>query len=150
MISLQSSGPSNKTLITAKYHIVITLKKSWLLSFFRLRVIINGKDIYTLVKGEKLVIPLTENNPKIVLTDGYHITKPLELVFHHIHTYYFRVVCVIDNYQLVAGIAATIIIYLLGLLTGFLAIKLVSFFPIFYFLFFYYIRRKDFLQIHAA
>jgi len=126
------------------------LKKSWLLSFLRLRVIINGKDIYTLVKGEKLIIPLTENNPKIVLTDGYHITKPLELVFHHIHTYYFNVVCVIDNFQLAAGIAATIIIYLFGLLTGFFIIKLASFFPLFYFLFFFYIRRKDFLQIHAA
>lgn len=91
-----------------------------------------------------------ENNPKIVLTDGFHITKPLEIVFHHIHTYYFRVACVIDNFQLAAGIAATIIIYLFGLLTGFFIIKLLSFFPILYFLFFFYIRRKDFLQIHAA
>ncbi len=110
----------------------------------------NGKDIYTLVKGEKLVIPVMENNPKIVLTDGYHITKPLELVFHHIHTYYFKVVCVIDNFQLAAGIGATIIIYLFGLLFGFFILKLLSFFPICYFLFFYYIRKKDFLQIHAA
>jgi hypothetical protein len=121
-----------------------------LLNFFKVRVIVNGTKIYGLKKEEKLIIPLEENNPKIVLTDGYHYTRPLEIVFHHIHTYYFRVVCIIDNHQLSVGIAMIFICYLLGFATGFFLLKLLSFFPVIYFLFFYYINRKDFLQIKAA
>jgi hypothetical protein len=129
---------------------VLTLKKSWILNLFRIKVIINGKNIYSLTNDDKLVISVSENNPKIVVTDGYHYTKPLELVFHQVPTYYFRVACILDNHQLAVGIAMIIICYLLGFATGFFVIKLLSFFPILYFLFFYYINRKDFLQIHAA
>lgn len=113
-------------------------------------MIVNGKNIYSLSDKEKLIIPIEENNPKIVVTDGYHITKPLELVFHRVHTYYFRVACIIDNKQLAVGIALMILLFLLGFGTGFFLIKLFSFFPIAYFLFYYYINRKDFLQIRAA
>jgi hypothetical protein len=126
------------------------LKKSWLLSLFNIKVIINGQNIYALTHNDKLIITLNENNPKVVVTDGYHYTKPLELVYHHIHTYYFRVVCIIDNPQLAVGVAMIIICYLLGIATGFFIVKLFSFFPILYFLFIYYINRKDFLQIRAA
>lgn len=121
-----------------------------MLSLFKIKVIINGKNIYPLTHDDKLTITLNENNPKVVVTDGYHYTKPLEIVYHHIHTYYFRVVCIIDNQQLAVGIAMIIICYLLGFATGFFIVKLFSFFPIIYFLFIYYINKKDFLQIHAA
>jgi hypothetical protein len=121
-----------------------------LLSLFKIKVIVNGKNIYSLARNEKLEITVNENNPKVVVTDGFHYTKPLEVVYHHIHTYYFRVACIIDNRQLTAGIAMIFICYLLGFATGFILIKLFSFFPIAYFLFIYYINRKDFLQIHAA
>lgn len=117
---------------------------------FKIKVIINGRNIYSIKSDEKLEITLHENNPKIVVTDGYHHTKPLELVFHQVHTYYFRIACIIDNQQLAVGIAWMIIFYLLGFGTGFFIIKLISFFPIVYFLFFYYINRDDFLQIRAA
>jgi hypothetical protein len=56
----------------------------------------------------------------------------------------------IENQQLAVGVALMIIFYLLGFGTGFFVLKLISFFPILYFLFVYYMNRKDFLQIHAA
>lgn len=90
------------------------------------------------------------NNPKIVATDGYHITQPLELVFHHIHKYHFKIVCVIGDSQLAAGLVLMAVLFLVGLLTGFIVIKLLSILPIIYFLFLYYINRKDFIQIRAS
>src|SRR5690606_17322020 len=87
----------------APYHIVITRRKHLLLNFLKIKVIVNGTEIYPIAKGEKLVIPVKFNNPKIVATDGYHITQPLELVFHHIHRYHFKIVCVIGDSQLAAG-----------------------------------------------
>lgn len=88
-----------------------------------------------------------ENNPKVVITDGYHFTEPVELIYHHLNTYYFKVVCVIDDLQLLSGSFLLIVLYLLGFYSDVFILKVISFFPIIYFLFFYYINRKQFIQI---
>ena len=107
----------------------------------------NGKEIYPLPDSKPVMITVMENNPKVVITDGYHFTKPVELVYHHLDTYYFKVICVIDDMQLLAGSMLLIVLYLVGIYTGILILKLVSFSPIVYFLFYYYINRKEFIQI---
>jgi len=129
---------------------VITRKKQILLSFLNIRVIINGNEIYPVKQGERVVISVESNHPKVVVTDGYHFTKPLELVYHHLHTYYFKIVCAIDDTQLLAGFCLLVLFYLMGFATGIFALKLVSLFPILYFLFLYYINRKEFIQIQAV
>ena len=129
---------------------MITRKKQILLRFLSIRVIVNGVEIYPVKQGERLVISMESNNPKVVVTDGYHFTKPLELVYHHLHTYYFKIVCAIDDTQLLAGCCLLALFYLLGFATGFLVLKLLSLFPILYFLFLYYINRKEFIQIQAV
>lgn len=131
----------------ASYHIVITRKNQVLLSFLKIRVIVNGKEIYPLLNDKPVVISVQENHPKIVVTDGYHHTKPLELVYHHLHTYYFKVICAIGDVQLAAGLLMLALLYLLGFYSGIFILKLISFFPILYFLFLYYINRKEFIQI---
>ena len=108
---------------------------------------VNGKEIYPLPSSKPVVVTVKENNPKIVVTDGYHFSKPLEIVYHHLNTYYFKVICAIDDLQLLAGSLLLILFYLLGFLTGFFILKLISFLPILYFLFLYYINRKEFIQI---
>lgn len=129
---------------------MITRKKQILLSFLNIRVIINGTEIYPVKQGQRVIIPLESNNPKVVVTDGYHFTKPLELVYHHLHTYYFKIVCAIDDTQLLAGCCVLVLFYLMGFVTGIFFLKLVSLFPVLYFLFLYYINRKEFIQIQAV
>lgn len=110
-------------------------------------MVVNGKEIYPLPDTRPVKITVAENNPKVVVTDGFHFTKPLELVYHHLNTYYFKVICVIGDLQLLAGIFLLIVLYLLGFATNIFILKLISFLPIVYFLFFYYINRKEFIQI---
>jgi hypothetical protein len=129
---------------------VITRKKQILLSFLNIRVIINGTEIYPVKQGQRVIIPLESNNPKVVVTDGYHFTKPLELVYHHLHTYYFKIVCAIDDTQLLAGCCVLVLFYLMAFVTGIFVLKLLSLFPVLYFLFLYYINRKEFIQIQAV
>jgi len=136
--------------ISDSYHIVITRKKQILLSFLNIRVIVNEKEIYPIKQDQQLVISVDRNNPKIIVTDGYHFTKPLELVYHHLHTYYFKIVCAIDNTQLLAGCGVLVLFYLMGFATGIFILKLISLFPILYFLFLYYINRKEFIQLQAV
>ena len=99
------------------------------------------------MKNLPVVITVQENNPSVVITDGFHFTQPLELVYHHLNTYYFKVICVIGDVQLLAGGMLLAVLYLVGFYTGIFVLKLLSFAPVLYFLFFYYFNRKEFLQI---
>ena len=129
---------------------MITRKSQLLINFLNIRVIVNGRDIYTLPPDKPVVISLQENQAKLVATDGFHITKPLELSYYLPHTYYLKVVCAIDNNLLSVGFVLLVIFSTVGLISDIPLLKGLSFFPILYFLFLYYIKRKEFLQIKSG
>ena len=118
-----------------------------LLSFLKIRAVVNGKQIYPLLNTKPVVIPVPENNPKIVVTDGYHITKPLKLVYKDLPVYCFKVTCAISDLQLYIGFGVLAALYLAGMLTGLPPLKVFSFLPLIYLLAFYYLNRKDFLKL---
>ncbi len=107
----------------------------------------NGKEIYPLLNTKPVVIPVNENNPRIVVTDGYHITKPLKLVYNDLHIYCFKVTCAINDLQLYIGFGVLAVLYLAGMLTNLAPLKVFSFLPLIYLLAFYYLNRKDFLKL---
>lgn len=107
----------------------------------------NGKEIYPLLTTKPVVIPVAENNPRIVVTDGYHFTTPLKLVYKDLPTYCFNVVCAISDWQLAAGFLLLSVFYLSGIYTGILVLKVFSFMPVIYLLFFYYLNRKEFIRL---
>ena len=118
-----------------------------LLSFLKIRAVVNGREIYPLQNTKPVVIPIAENNPRIVITDGYHITKPLKLVYKDLHIYCFKVGCAINDVQLGIGFTLLAGLYLGGLYSGIMALKVFSFFPLVYLLLFYYMNRKDFIKL---
>jgi hypothetical protein len=118
-----------------------------LLRFLKIRAIINGKAIYPLTDTKPVVIEVPDNNPRIVITDGYHFTKPLKLVYKELNVYCFNVVCAISDRQLLIGFLVLMLFFLTGIITGQLIFKVFSFIPIIYLLFFYYLNREDFLQL---
>jgi hypothetical protein len=110
-------------------------------------VIVNNKEIYPLTNEDPVVIEVYDKHPRIVVTDGFHFTKPIDLNYKQPSYYHFKVVCSIDDMQLLGSIFVLIVFYLLGFFTGSLVLKLLSFLPIFYLLFAYYIDRRSFIQI---
>ena len=118
-----------------------------LLSILNVRVIVNNKEIYPLTNDDPVVIEVYDKHPRIVVTDGFHFTKPIDLNYKQPSYYHFKVVCSIDDMQLLGSIFVLIVFYLLGFFTGSLVLKLLSFLPIFYLLFAYYIDRRSFIQI---
>jgi hypothetical protein len=118
-----------------------------LLSFLKIRAVVNGKEIYTLPDSKPVVIPVSENNPRIVVTDGYHFTTPLKLVYNDLHVYCFNVGCAISDKQLLVGFILLAVLYLSGLYTGLLILKVFSFLPIIYLLLFYYLNRREFIRL---
>lgn len=129
------------------YHIVIVKKPQLLLRVSKIRIILDGKDIYPVETDIKLVIDVDHNNPVLVVTDGFHISRPLELVYNHLSTYYFRIECGMDDGQVIAGLTLTLFFFILGLVTRWWIFGALSFGPVLYILFLYYIKRKDFLSL---
>ena len=101
-----------------------------MLRFAKIKVIVEGQQIYPVEEGKETIIHLQKNNAHLVVTDGFHISKPLELVYHHIHTYYFHVDCAVSNVQLFYGGFLLLVFFILGLFTGNIALQLLSFFPV--------------------
>jgi hypothetical protein len=111
---------------------------------------VNNKEIYPLSGDEPVIIEVSDNHPQIVITDGFHFTKPIELTYKQPSYYHFTVICSIDDLQLLGTFFVLVIFYLLGFFTNSFIIKLLSFLPIFYLLFAYYIDRKAFIQIRQV
>ncbi len=107
----------------------------------------NGKEIYPLSNTKPVVIPVKENNPRVVITDGYHFTKPLKLVYKDLPVYCFKVTCAISDIQLLIGFIVLAGFYLGGMYSGMLILKVFSFLPLIYLLMFYYMNRKDFIRL---
>lgn len=129
------------------FYIILQRKNQVLLSFLKIRAVVNGKQIYPLQDTRPVIIGVEENNPRIVITDGYHITQPLKLVFRDIHTYGFQVVCAVNDTQLAVGFVLLAVLYMGGLYSGLLILKVFSFLPLLYLLMFYYMNRRDFLKL---
>jgi hypothetical protein len=118
-----------------------------LLNFFNVRVVVNGNEIYQLEKDRSVVIPLETNKPRLVVTDGYHYTQSLEVACNRITTYYLKVVCAIDDNLIAVGLLLLGLFYIVGLVSGILLLQALSFLPIIYFLYYYYINRKEFIKV---
>jgi hypothetical protein len=103
--------------------------------------------IYSLQKGRPIVVTMPTNPARIVVTDGYHITGPVQITYTPQRTHYFTIACVVENDVLVGGSIFMTMLFFMGLSSGLLILQLLSMTPIFYLLFLYYIKRKEFIQI---
>lgn len=110
-------------------------------------MIVNNKEIYPLNNTEPVIIEVKDKHPRIVVTDGFHFTRPIDLTYKQPSYYHFKVVCSIDDLQLLGNAFVLIVFYLLGFFTDTFVLKLLSFLPILYLLFAYYIDRNSFIQI---
>lgn len=110
-------------------------------------MIVNNKEIYPLNNTEPVIIEVKDNHSRIVVTDGFHFTRPIDLTYKQPSYYHFKVVCSIDDLQLLGNAFVLIVFYLLGFFTDTFVLKLLSFLPILYLLFAYYIDRNSFIQI---
>jgi hypothetical protein len=126
---------------------VIRRANQVLLSFLRVQVIVNNKEIYPLLNDKPVLIEADNNLIKIVVSDGFHFTKPIELKYSQPSYYHFKIVSPVNDLQLLGGAFVMFFFYLLGFITGILLMKLLSFAPIILLLIIYYLNRKSFIHV---
>ena len=121
-----------------------------LLRFLKIRVIIDGMFIYPLERSKPVVVSVKAARTRVVITDGYHYTKPMELRLQNLQVHYYKVGCVIEDDQLIVGFILLLLFYTAGLTSDLLILKILSFAPLLYFLIVYYRNRATFLQLKPA
>ncbi len=125
-------------------------KNQLLLRLLKLKVVVNGHHIYSLIRNKPVVIDMPTNPTKLVVTDGFHITPPVNVTYSRKYTRYFTIVCVIEDGQLIIGLIATLILYAMGYTSGIVFLQLLSVVPVLYFLFLYYVKRGEFIRIRPV
>jgi hypothetical protein len=118
-----------------------------LLSFLKVQIVVDNKDIYPLLNDQPVIIEVHDDKTKIVISDGFHFTKSIELNYSQPGFYHFRIVSPVNDLQLLGGAFVMIFFYLMGFLTGLLFIKLISFIPILLLICIYYLNRRSFIQL---
>ena len=129
---------------------VITRKNQVLLNFLDVRVVVNGQLIYPLHIERPVVIPLSQQPFSIVATDGFHITNPVKVECFPRQTRHLNIVCAIDDGAMFVGIVLLLFFALLAFNAEIQLLKWLSFMPVLYFIFTFYIRRKKYIQIKTA
>lgn len=106
--------------------------------------------IYPLKKGKPLVVTMPTNPARLVVTDGFHITAPVQITYTPQRTHYFSIACVVENDVLIGVAVLMTLLFFMGLSSGILFLWLLSVAPLLYLLFLYYIKRKEFIRIKSA
>ena len=118
-----------------------------MLRFLKLKVIINGKIIYPVDIKKPVITPLVTNRAQIVVTDGFHMTSPLDVTWQHSPVQQLNITCIIEDEQLIMGFLLQILFYAAGLSSDILLLKVMSFAPVLLFLYLYYIKRREFIRV---
>ena len=138
---------NNILTISSLYYIVVSKKNQILLSFLKVKVIVNNKQIYPLLNNKPVLIEVENDNSKIVVSDGFHFTSPIELNYIQPSFYYFKVSSPVNDMQLLGGVFLTLFLFWLGMRTPFLLIQLMSFIPACILPVLYYLKRKSFIVV---
>ncbi|HEX2533094.1 MAG TPA: hypothetical protein VHK69_05135 [Chitinophagaceae bacterium] len=120
-----------------------------MLRLLKVRLIVDGKAIYMLPRKRPIVIDLDGHQSRLVVTNGFHCTQELQLPEYPAASGYFLVTCTLSNNLLAACGLLLGVFYLVGLLSDILLVRLLSFLPLLYFLYHFYLNRKCFLVIRA-
>lgn len=148
-ILLRSSKPSNINPVS-QHTITVVKKNHLLLQLLPVSIIVNGKVIYPIPKNQPVEIVIPTNPAKIVVTDGFHITNPYEVKCNFRRNNYYHIGCGIENDQLIIGLIILLLVFMMGATSGMWILQLISLAPIVYFLYSFYIRRREFIQIKPA
>ena len=105
--------------------------------------------ICPLEKDQNIIIPAHSSHSKIVATDGYHYTNPIDVDHKDKRIRFIKVGCAIDDNLLITGLVIHVLFYLVGSTSGIAFLTLLSVVPILYFLYLYYIKKEQFIKVQV-
>lgn len=109
------------------------------------RVVVNDRDIYPLKEKQPVAISVSSNPVKIMVTNGFHYSKPVLLNTYQQDKYALQADCLLDDLRLGYGFFLMFLLFGMYWITSMRIFQIAANLPILYMLYLVYFRKKDFL-----
>lgn len=109
------------------------------------RVVVNDRDIYPLKEKQPVAITVSSNPVKIMVTNGFHYSKPVLLNTYMQDKYALQADCLLDDLRLGYGFFLMLLLFGMYWITSMRIFQIAANLPILYMLYLVYFRKKDFL-----
>jgi hypothetical protein len=89
-----------------------------MLRLLSLRAVVNRSTLYELKEGEPVMIPVTDDETVLVVTNGFHSSEKLQLKFEPASTYFFQVNAVVNNAGIAVALGISLLLFVLYAFNG--------------------------------
>ena len=121
-----------------------------LLRLLKIRAIVNSTDIYDLPEVTPVVIPCRSMVTHVVIGNGFHYSRLLEVSKVPHRNMFYQVDCLIDDIRLGYLIFLSLLFFGMYLLTAMSLFIIAANIPTLYFLYVFYFLRKNLILITAV
>ena len=128
-------------------NIILLRHRHFLLKFLKLRAIVNGTVIYEIKEKEPVTIHCSEPVTSIMLTNGFHHSREIKIA-QKPGNHFYEIESRIDDVQLLSGLMLMVLFFVIYIVSGVRLFMLFANVPLLLMLWHFYIKRKDFIQIH--
>lgn len=120
-------------------------KRRFIMRLLPVRVVVNDRDIYPLKEKQPVAITVSSNPVKIMVTNGFHYSKPVLLNTYMQDKYALQADCLLDDLRLGYGFFLMLLLFGMYWITSMRIFQIAANLPILYMLYLVYFRKKDFL-----
>lgn len=94
-----------------------------------------------------MIIPCTSSTLSMVMSNGFHFSRNVEIRYEPNATFLYQVESAIDNYRLITAICVAIFLFVMYVITDMRALMIIANIPVLYILYVFYFQRKNFIQV---
>jgi hypothetical protein len=111
------------------------------------RAIVNATEIYELPELIPVIIPCTKPVTAVIIGNGFHFSRLLEVKNVPNSHFFYQVECLIDDIRLGYLLFLTLLFFGMYILTDMRLFMIIANIPTLYFLFVFYFLRKSLILI---
>ena len=110
-------------------------------------VVINDHDLYELKEQSPLIIPADKLPIKIIVKNGFHLSKPYIITQPLTENYFIDIGCEADNERLWGSILTSTLLFVVFNATRLQFFLVIANLPLLYLVYKFFLRPKEFITV---
>jgi len=122
-------------------------ERQLLLRVLTLWVVINDHDLYELKEQSPLIISADKLPVKIIVKNGFHLSKPFYITQPLTENFYVDIGCEADNERLWGSILTSTLLFIVFIVTHLQLFLVIANLPLFYVCYKFFFKPKEFITV---
>jgi hypothetical protein len=110
-------------------------------------VVVNDHDLYELKEQSPLIIPADKLPVKIIVKNGFHLSKPFVITQPLTENYFVDIGCEADNERLWGSILTSTLLFVVFNATKLQVFLVMANLPLLYLVYKFFLRPKEFITV---